>query len=281
MGAAALPFADDLFSLLDASDDEDGRFFNGVKILGVLAQTDKRIAQEVVARLNSGRPTIRHAAVSALDRSGDELALPLDPVVTSLRRLADDAETRLPALAALASVGRGRADVVEQVLAAARPRPPRWRHYPDHSEYRYDEVMFERGTAIRSARHLTAFAERVVPMLVDALDTFEEYDPDWDYHLGDHGRTLASLRAFGPAARTAVPGLLKHLRNPDGTLDLEVLNVLGEMGPAAAESLPALRRLHAEENPDTPVPENPEDLDKDGDRLSWAIWMIGDVGNAK
>jgi hypothetical protein len=29
------------------------------------------------------------------------------------------------------------------------------------------------------------------------------------------------------------------------------------------------------------VPENPEYLDKDGDRLSWAIWKIRDVGNAK
>lgn len=80
-------------------------------------------------------------------------------------------------------------------------------------------------------------------VLVDAIDTFEEYDPDW-MDKGGHERVTASLRAFGAsAAKLAVPVLVRHFRDSVGDVDRDVVHLLGELGPAAEEALPALREF--------------------------------------
>jgi hypothetical protein len=107
----------------------------------------------------------------------------------------------------MASLGRDREDVLEEVLALAAPRPPRITRIPygKGSSYEQDEVMLERGIALVGLRYFTKFPDRVVPVLADAIDTFEEYDPDW-VDKGEHERVTSSLRAFGASsAKPAVP----------------------------------------------------------------------------
>jgi hypothetical protein len=108
------------------------------------------------------------------------------------------------------------------------------------------------GSLIMALGRMGRDAERVVPRLIEMLDAFEEYDPDYSYH-GEHERVVGALRSFGLTAASAVPALARHVwtkpqqyYDESGKLeerkepDEKVIKFLGELGPLAAEALPAL-----------------------------------------
>jgi hypothetical protein len=284
LGPAASPFVDRLLDELDREQDGPGGF-DASRVLGNVARAEPAVADALVGRLRSGSHPAKFAAAAALEHAGPAaLAGPAaDEAVELLRGMVRVPDLWYAAIRALASVGRGRADVLDEVLTVAAPRPPRWRKGEGKYAKEYDEVTHERGTAIEALRYFTGFPDRVVSALTDAIETFEEYDPDWGYERAEHGRVAESLRAFGPAAgAVAAPVLARHVRQSDGDVDLEVVRLLGDIGPTAAEALPALVRLREEQMaefgpPDAATIEKapPERAD---DPIEWAIWRIGGGG---
>ncbi len=153
---------------------------------------------------------------------------------------------------ALGSVGRDRDDAFEVLLAMASPRPARL--VPDRYEetgFR-DVVMRERGMALAALRFFPRLARRAVPVLIEAMGSFEEYDPDPQYD-GAHARIGHTLAAYGPEAEAAVPHLVAYLegylRQCRATLEntsdwpKAVFRALAAIGPAAADALPILEAI--------------------------------------
>jgi hypothetical protein len=114
------------------------------------------------------------------------------------------------------------------------------------------------GVIIVALGSIAKVPERVVPRLIELVDAFEEYDPDQSYH-GEHERVTQALAAFGPAAASAVPTLIRHIwtrpeqywtkekeltERPEP--DESIIKLLGELGPLAADALPALLEVQSE-----------------------------------
>jgi hypothetical protein len=114
------------------------------------------------------------------------------------------------------------------------------------------------GVIIVALGSIAKAPERVVPRLIELVDAFEEYDPDQSYH-GEHERVTHALAAFGPAAASAVPTLIRHIwtrpeqywtkekelaERPEP--DESIIKLLSELGPLAADALPALLEVQRE-----------------------------------
>jgi hypothetical protein len=252
--------------------------FEGAAALAALGRGDADVVAELVKRLAGGSEATKVGAAEVLEEMGEDVAGRGDEIVGLLRGLLRSEATWRDGLLALASVGRGRSDVAEEVLAWARPREPRWvsvkqGKYPKQ----VDAAMRERGVAIDSLRHFVGFPAEVVPVLADAVETFEEYDSDLQSGDSEHERVMAALRAFGPAAADAVPVLERHVRQADGNADREVILTLGAIGPAARSALPAIeevrREIAAEGSQEEPAMAD-EEATPESDAVGWAIRRI-------
>jgi hypothetical protein len=235
-----------------------------------------RFADALLRRLRSGSEAVRIGAAAALGHAGPPLAGRLEVALDFLLGATHTPVLVFAATPALASVGRDREEALRRVLELAAPRPPCWRTEESSPDHRYDEVMYERGVAIEALHHFRRFATRVVPMLVDAFDSFEEYDPDWEDH-GEHGRVCWALRAFGPDAAPVVPRLVRYLADwqdrpvAERTWPRDVLELLRAIGPTGAAALPTLGRLRTTQNDEELV--GADALDPD-DPLDQAILAL-------
>jgi len=68
----------------------------------------------------------------------------------------------------------------------------------------------------------------------------------------ERGAAASALRTMGPAAKDAVPALIKALGDEDWVLRQNAAEALGEIGPAAKDALPKLKEL-AEKDKDARV----------------------------
>ena len=142
---------------------------------------------------------------------GPHLAGREEEALALLFELAHNADSPFVALGAIASLGRDRSQVVSWVLDQAAPATPRMRPCEGFPEHSYDEVMHFRGAAIDTLQFFTSFPNRVIPVLLEAFDSFQEYDPDF-MHNGEHERVCMVLEEFGRTARArrttvdAIPG---------------------------------------------------------------------------
>jgi hypothetical protein len=266
IGPPAVEFAGFFLDRLDTQ--ETAYRFHGAEVLGSIGRDDPAVIDGLLRRLRSGTDAARVGAAEALGRAGPPLAGRLEIALDFLLGATHDPLLVFAATEALASVGRDREEALGRVLELAAPRPPRWRPDETFPEYRHDEVMFERGAAIDALRHFRRFADRVVPVLVDAFDTFEEYDHDWGYH-GEHGRICWTLGHFGPDAAPAVPRLIRYLGDwrarTDESLEWpkDAFGLLAAIGLPAAAALPILERFRpepaheGEASPDDPEPHDP------------------------
>jgi hypothetical protein len=221
-------------------------------------------------------PRRGYAAAGALAAMGPDVLRAVPSAADELMAaLGGSADGEAVLLGCLPQIAPQRRDVFEIAVRRAKPGPPDMRSVEGHSQYQYDATMHYRGVAIEAMRHFPAFADEALPVLIDAIDTFEEYDPDWGYDNGEHGRVVHVLSKLPPAAAAAaVPALLPHLRSRrDGEIDWRIIRFFGELGTAAAEALPALRRLLDETggagegaDPAAPTPQC--------EPLEWAIWRV-------
>lgn len=228
IGPQAAEFTDWLLEQLDADTDE---WFNLDRPLAAVARDDPQVVRGLVERLGSRSCKVARGAAWTLEKIGPAARGHAPDVLDMLCNATQGAplgDSQRPlshaATLAFASVGRNRPDVLESLLCLlASP------------------CMLHRAAAIDGLRYFTGHADRVVPVLVAALDTFEEYDPDLQYG-GDHQRVIRSLAAFGPAAAPAAPRLVGCLTGDEG-LNRRAIRLLGSIGPAASPALPALEAL--------------------------------------
>ena len=246
IGSPALDFAPSLIARLDA--EKTPYWFDAAKALGTIGRDDPAVVDALLTRLGSRSEAVAAGAAACLAWAGPPLAGRVDEAVGLLLEAARRPESGLAFIEALASVGRDREDALERVLELAEPKPPRWIDDEGFPEHRFDQTMYDRGVAIVALRHFRGFVDRVIPTLIAAIDTFEEYDPDYQY-AGEHERICRTLSEFGPDAASAVPKLAAYLdqwrqRPEDGDdYPRAIFEALAAIGPAAAMALPVLEAI--------------------------------------
>jgi hypothetical protein len=266
IGPPAIRFAGFLLERLDQATNYG---FDGARALGSIGGDDAGIVDALFHRLRDASEMRRARAAEVLTHMGPRLAGRAEEAVALLFNVALGGDSRYVAIAALASVGRERSDIVSWVLEQAAPAPPRLRPCEAFPEYSYDEVMHHRGWAIDALKFFTAFPDRVIPVLLEAFDTFQEYDPDLTYN-GEHERVCMVLEEFGRAAAPAAPRLSRYLeewldrQEQDKTWPKDVFRVLEAIGPEAAEALLPLWRMRSESLGD--LAESLLDVDNELDR---------------
>jgi hypothetical protein len=270
--AAKEPFGRILLDMLDAADERHA--FHYANALAAVCREDPELVDALVGRALEAPWAVAEGAIEALGAIGPTLLERTpDLLARLLRRQTPELSYPVALMRAAGRIGRDDAGLLATLLDYARPRPPRI--IKAEGGFDWDATLSERGAALESLGNFTRFPDRVVPVLADALETFEEYDPDWGYERGDHGRVVASLRAFGPAAAAAVPALTRRVKDRDGAWDREVIRLLGDIGPPAADALPALEQLYAEDG-EPPIVDTPpgEEPDRTFDVVAWALWRI-------
>lgn len=272
LGPAAVAFASDLLHALGAQIAAASAF---PEVLASVARDDPATVRKLLDLVTSGNTDAAWRALEVLRSIGRDAVRLMPGVVDALLPMGDDSDQGVSVLRCLASVAPDRRDVFDRVLDAARPRPPDIREAEGFPGYTFDANMGRRGPAIEALGHFEAFADEAVSVLTDAIDTFEEYDSDWGYENGEHGRVVTALSRLVPASVAAVPTLVKHLRDEDenGDIDWRIIRFFGQLGPAAHAALPALRRLQEElhDVDDSDASEPPDEMI---DPLAWAIYRI-------
>jgi hypothetical protein len=243
-GPAARAFAPRLLARLDKQER-----FDAAHALGPMARDDPELIESLLTRLRLGSDVVKRHVAAVLEHVGPDLAGRESEAVELLMAMTYQDYAAVPALA---SVGRHRREVVQRVVEIASPRPPRVlvAGAGERWQYEYDAVMHKRGVALSAMRHLQGSADQVVPVLADAIHTFEEYDPDESYEA-EHGRVCGVLETFGGDAAPAVPALVRYLERwlelpPDRReWPQYVLKALKAIGPSASAAEPVLLRLRA------------------------------------
>lgn len=185
------------------------------------------------------------------------------------------------ALPALASVGRADPKIRARVLERARDRgvrmttdTPPWAG-ADHA---YDDIMWERGVAIAALQYFSDHVDECLPVLLEAIDTFEEQDGDETY-LGPHARVAQVLERFGPAAAAAAEPIARDIDSPDEDYPRAIVAALVAMGPAGTPALPHLKAFHRRMWANDEVEWRDEFPDgralRDDDEIGWLIQRLG------
>lgn len=249
IGPPAVDFASVLFEELDAG---RAMFCYVVPFaLGSIGRDDPDVIDGLLRRLRSGPIEVRVGAAAALGHAGPPLAGRLEIALDLLFGAVDTSGLVWAAIPALASIGRESEAALGRVLELAGMPPRGWRMNKTSSD-RFDEVMAERGVAIDSLHHFRRFADRVVPALICAFDSIEEYDSDGGYE-GERVRVCRALERFGPLAAPAVPRLVTYMEKwftqleSDEEWPHEVFRLIAAIGPAAAGSLSSLERFRAKQ----------------------------------
>jgi hypothetical protein len=271
IGPPAIRYAGFLLERLDQATDYG---FDGARALGSIGGDDAGIVDALFHRLRDASEMRRARAAEVLTHMGPRLAGRAEEAVALLFNIALGGDSPYVTIPALASVGRERSDIVTWVLEQAAPAPPRLRPCDGFPEYSYDEVMHHRGWAIDALKFFTAFPDRVIPVLLEAFDSFQEYDPDLTYN-GEHERVCEVLAAFGPAAAPSTARLTRYLeewldrQEQDKAWPKDVFRMFEAIGPEAARALPVLwhLRAHSLGDPD----ESPLDPENELDRAILAL----------
>ncbi len=273
IGPASAQFADRLINDIDRQLDEDNasHWFDGAGALGSVGRDNPAIVQRMIDRLTHDSSIIRCSAASVLEHIGLSVCDRHEEICNLLLSLLDNDEDCCAAVLALASVGRDFAAVRNRVLMLAQPREAKLRTYADYEDTQYDLTMQERGVAISAMKYLTSYPEECVPVLVEALDSFEEYDPDHGYH-GPHARVADVVAMFGESASAAVVPLANHLQDDPDEMPSSILEALASIGPAASAAIPALHDLR--ERFSEYFSDETELFDKSDNPVGWTIQQI-------
>ncbi|WP_165250300.1 hypothetical protein [Paludisphaera soli] len=280
IGPPAIEFAPSLIDDLDACGESHG--FKGAAALGSIGRDDPAVVAALLGRLRSGTAPLQFHVAACLYHAGPALAGRLDEAVELLIELTrSDEGPSYHVTEALGSVGRGREDALGRLLEMASCKPPRWIADPSGPDGRSDGTMYERGQGLTALRFFPRFASHVVPVLIEAMDSFEEYDPDWTYN-GAYGRICHTLAALGPEGAAAVPRLVAYLegylrqlqngREDNDDWPKAVFRALAGIGPTAAAALPVLEALRCDREAENGSGE-PSPLDRSDD-LDGAILAI-------
>jgi hypothetical protein len=238
MGRNGLEFYDDLLAGLKRDDPN----FACSRALGAVLKAAPEKIPEVLRLACESRGGEQVAAISAIATCGRAATEAFPEVEVQLRAILNanpDGVLWYQTVVALGKCGRT-SETVNCLLS----------HLDSDDPGRKGEIMLALGDVALEPG-------LIVPRLIELLDTFQEYDPDWCYQ-GGHERVVHALRGFGRHAVSAVPALIRHVWTTpqkfrtEGKLverpapDEEVIKLLGEFGPFAKEALPALLEVRDE-----------------------------------
>ncbi len=227
IGPAAAHFLPLLMEQLDRQPD---RFYNQLPAaLASIGRGNPEVIREMMKRLDSSDENLAHAATSVLQCMGPEMAVACPEIVPLLVEKSYSESIGASCLLALGPLASRHTPAAQRLLDVAK-----------HGS------MMERGYAISALRASCPLPEIAVPILIQALEDFKEFDPDWEYD-GPKGRIASALESYGPASTPAIGPMLRHiLPFPDDdteAIDRSIVRFLTALGPAAFEALPVLERL--------------------------------------
>jgi len=117
-------------------------------------------------------------------------------VYLAIENLLAQSELELTMLDDLVAIGRHHRFVRLFVIDLAKPGPPLLRTDHHHAmDFTWDAPMHYRSYTVASLRHLGDYFVEFKQVILAALDTFEECDPDWCYD-GSHGRISDLIESF-------------------------------------------------------------------------------------
>lgn len=269
IGPPAIAFAPQLLRRIQRNSSAEA----AGRALGSIVRDNGAFIDQIRKRLHDSREGSRNGAAAALTCLETQVAGREQEIVSDLLALLAK-KVEFQPVQALASVGRHIPGARERVIELARPRPPVWKSVPWWPDMKLDLVMYERGYAVDAMRYLSEYAEECVPVLIEAIDSFEEYDPDESYH-GPASRVARALKCFGPAAGAAALLLAQKLSMEDGILPKAILEALAAMGPAARGALGRLEQFRKQLEEDDPLPDLAGPRPNQSlDPVGWTIWAI-------
>ncbi|MGL4465462.1 MAG: hypothetical protein ACRC1K_25205 [Planctomycetia bacterium] len=136
--------------------------------------------------------------------------------------------------------------------------------------------MYERGAALSALSYFKSHAEECLPVLIEAMESFEEYDSDENYD-GPLGRISGVIAGFGAKASAAVMPLVQHLNDCPTENPKNILTALANIGPSAKAAIPALQEFRRSyENIDC-GDDDKDVIDDWDDVVDWTIQQIQSV----
>ena len=238
-------------SLLDLLDDDLGEtsWFEGRNALAAVGRGDAGLADALMVRLDAPVAGLRAKVAGILEAVGPDLAGRENAALERLKEMVTSGGGREMALRAAGSIGRDRPDVIAWILPWAEPKPPKL-VTAGEGEWTYEEdsVMYERGSAIDALAYSTRSAALTLPALIEAFNSFVEYDCDMGYG-GENARVCDALRGLGPDAAPALPVLAAYLERwvsretDDQDFPGDVFGVLVAIGPAVSTLIPLLEKV--------------------------------------
>ena len=183
------------------------------RALGAIGPEAKGAVPELLRLLGEGVASSRQNAAAALGRIGPVIG---EQGINGLIGALDD---RQGAVREAAAIALGRLGPPAKAAAPAL-------------EKALQRAEFEAKVPIAKAIwQITGDADRIVPLLARELETIEA------------GLSAAeALGEMGPAARAAVPQLIRALEHRDYETRAAVAHALGRIGPEARPAIPALRK---------------------------------------
>lgn len=273
IGKAGRGFAPYLIDLTDGRKGPNGLRcdLHAAKALGAVGVGDDGIVDLLVSRLQHEDSEVRDCAAYALTAMGKDFADRKEFVLAGLKNALGLGGSIRCIVGALASIGGDVPQIRREILDMARPRPAVLETYADYPNMSFDRAMLNRGWAIDAMIHLTAYPQECLPALIEAIDSFVEFDPDQSYS-GPVARVARVLGAFGPNGAPAAKKLASKLDVEPDVQPKAILEALTAMGPAARTALPQLERYRAKlmaANPE--MAEDHAPPDRLIDPLGWLI----------
>lgn len=232
--------------------DDPRRRLSGLWGLIYLENTDPSVAKAIEPFLDDPDFRIRIVACRALATIGP----PAVELSGKLKNLVEtgNQSTRSQALMALGAIGPNpEFDVVELVekYLDADVQPVRDRalvaamYLGPHAarlEERVSALMKDPEKSVQPQAALTLWkiTGKAEPSLSALLEMIQSFDLEYE--------ALSALLKMGDAAAPAVEEIAKHLSNPDSSIRALTVEILGELGPAAAKYRERLEQMAQEDN---------------------------------
>lgn len=274
IGPRGIAFARHLFDVMDRADSDEysSDADLAARALGSIGNDNAEIVSELVQRLKSTSSRTAILAARVLSRMGTNVAGKTQSIIPLLSSMVDRDEQLWLTIEALASVGRHDRSARAKVIDLARPRPAEWAVVPDWPDQRYDKVLPVRGAALNAMRHFVDYPDECVPVLLAAINDFEEFDPD-ECYAGPAGRVSSVLKVFGRSASEAALPLANRI-GESADFPQAILDALASMKGGAVEALPTLHAFRAKQYDGDAMPDLSDASDVDLDTVGRVIRVI-------
>lgn len=237
-GQVWLPTLKKLFVERDESNFPIDQFRTTILAIG---REDLELKEWLVWQLDSGNKAQRRDALFLLaEMSADSHEL----MQKAIENFANQSEFDFAAFDDLIAIGRHHRFIRLFAIEMAKPSPPQWKkHTWNQFTETYDTAMHTRSCALESFKHLGDYVDEFGRVLLDAMDTFQEYDPDWCYQ-GPHGRVSDIIESLGPAAGPLATSFADRLMDAleEGEHARAMLDALASIGAKAIDAIPAMQR---------------------------------------